>query len=703
MTANLKKLHCEYLQHLEKEYGSVKKDIKPITLYNLKRQLDGSYITTAIIELDGEGIAKVGMKEYPVSVQPQEGHLVISGLEEHEEHEIKRIYVYMNQTVMLEKLIEEFTRYEPNDVSKSLFESEVKIKCKQKLVIEGLNEMQTKVVCAGLMESLLVVGPAGAGKTKTIVELIKRYIENGKRVLVASNANLAVENVFENLIQKIELEKDQIVVGIKTDMEVLQEYAPKKILEQKVFELKDEEEILEEAKITLAKMKQELLVLIEPIETQISMSENLVASLEKDVAICKSDIRRFEGLLKDYENRLKKINDNVFLSAMMTLVNSQKTDELRNNITETTKLIEHKKLSCTKIEERILEINKTSGEAKESIEERKMKLQEALAQEEICKSRLKEIREEIMNVSKRNIFKDAKVAGVTLMSCAINKKIKEADFDVLIVDEGSMATIPMLLLAINCVKEIAVIFGDPTQLSPVAKIDELKKSVYDILGVSESFRNGEMHDKTLMLDTQYRCHPRIASVVSDMFYGGMLKNGKVVEGNKSPMAIKNTNKYPPHYRPDNGSYVNVINRNIAMEYTKLALERGQRSIAVITPFKGQSNIIQNMYDELFADEYPDADFKAATIHSFQGKEKDFIIFDLTFGKSLNRGLGIPKMLQGEKGSEASKLLNVAMTRAKDFFIVIADLEYTYQTLLEMPNGEDQILFQWLKRLEMELN
>ncbi len=141
----------------------------------------------------------------------------------------------------------------------------------------------------------------------------------------------------------------------------------------------------------------------------------------------------------------------------------------------------------------------------------------------LAQTRVSEIKEEITAVIGEDIFSSAKVAGATLMSVAINQRIKRANFDVLIVDETSMANVPMLLLAMQAVGKKVILFGDPMQLPPVAQTKELKVSIYDILGIKDSFLSGKVHPKCVLLDTQYRCHPEIAQLNSELFTEVCLK------------------------------------------------------------------------------------------------------------------------------------------------------------------------------------
>jgi superfamily I DNA and/or RNA helicase len=68
----------------------------------------------------------------------------------------------------------------------------------------GLNESQRAAVQFALSSSdvALIHGPPGTGKTTTVVELIRREVRRGHRVLVCAPSNTAVDNLLEKLLER---------------------------------------------------------------------------------------------------------------------------------------------------------------------------------------------------------------------------------------------------------------------------------------------------------------------------------------------------------------------------------------------------------------------------------------------------------------------------------------------------------------------
>ena len=81
------------------------KQSKPLKLYNLNRKEGGLYVCTSPLKLDGEGILKVGNKDYSVSVQTANGIVAVNGLEECETETIREALLFQDQTALLQAVV----------------------------------------------------------------------------------------------------------------------------------------------------------------------------------------------------------------------------------------------------------------------------------------------------------------------------------------------------------------------------------------------------------------------------------------------------------------------------------------------------------------------------------------------------------------------------------------------------------------------
>lgn len=699
-----KRRYEEYLSLLSQEIEETGRSSKPIQIKDLQKDSsNGIFQARLPFCIEGDGIIKIPgiTNEHHCSVTTNDGIVSIAGIEDLEYASLKEAFIFLDQLSLLKKVQIEFANFQETEVISSLFnEEEVLEDTKDKVVLEELNASQNLVLnTARNKKNFLVVGPAGTGKTKVISEIIKNQISAQKRVLVVSNANMAVENVFESLFRdkNLSLEQEDVVIGIKTNLDVLKKHQPKAIAEKKYLFLNDEKVLLVEIKDKLISQQTKLQTEANALIGKLTNLQEEEAKEKKARNLLSLEIKNLTLKMEELQARIAKLKNNSLIAAFQSLISGDKIEELELEKTMISEKLNIKKTAFLSLVDYSSSVSDCSGR----LEDLEKQIETIKEQIKVCAKRLQEIKKEVEENISANVYAAAKIAGATLTSAAINKKIAEAKFDIVIVDEGSMATMPLLLLSLSCAQEQVIIFGDPAQLSPVAKTSALKKSIFDEIGISDKFRAGEPHSKAIMLDTQFRCNHKIAAITSKLFYGGKLKNGKASTVDaKMPIVIKNTNGYGAYFKAENGSFTNPVNAKIAIEYVKIAIEKGQNSIAVITPFKAQASLIQDLFDKELAS-YEDVDFKAATIHSFQGKEKDFVIFDLTFGQT-NKNIGMPRMLVGDKTSEMAKLLNVAMTRSRNYFVVICDVEYTISCLESMLDCEQQILYEWIKTIQQEV-
>lgn len=87
------------------------------------------------------------------------------------------------------------------------------------------NQMQLEAIVKGILteDLLLVLGPPGTGKTTVILSWVEYFLSQGKRVLISSQNNSAVDNVLERL------DKDREIVRLGREEKVqgnCKEYIP---------------------------------------------------------------------------------------------------------------------------------------------------------------------------------------------------------------------------------------------------------------------------------------------------------------------------------------------------------------------------------------------------------------------------------------------------------------------------------------------
>ena len=121
------------------------------------------------------------------------------------------------------------------------------------------------------------------------------------------------------------------------------------------------------------------------------------------------------------------------------------------------------------------------------------------------------------------------------------------------------------------------------------------------------------------------------------------------------------------------SRLNRYHAEVSVHLAQLVLEsmpqesRKQECIGIVTPYAAHREVLKDLVRgtelETFA--------RVGTVHAFQGLEFDAVIFDLVESP----GLAIAPFLKGGWGSEAMRLMNVAVTRARHKLLIVANMEY----------------------------
>ncbi|WHY89471.1 AAA domain-containing protein [Neobacillus cucumis] len=290
--------------------------------------------------------------------------------------------------------------------------------------------------------------------------------------------------------------------------------------------------------------------------------------------------------------------------------------------------------------------------------------------------------------------KDALIVGTTLAKAASDASIYEKDFDVVILDEASMAYVPQAAFAATLGKRI-IICGDFKQLPPIASSRDalvaewLREDVFHRAGVVEWVNKGELHPHLFLLKEQRRMHPEISAFTNRFIYQSLVGDHVSVHGSRSQIVEKApfpqkasvmvdtsyTGAYCMTERTSN-SRMNVWQLLLSFQLIHESYLAGAKSIGYVTPYRAQANLMELLLNELFQNERMSADIIAATVHRFQGSERDVMVFDTVDGWPLERA----GMLLTGKDSE--RLINVAITRTKGKFIHVGNQTFIRQHIYQ---------------------
>lgn len=300
------------------------------------------------------------------------------------------------------------------------------------------------------------------------------------------------------------------------------------------------------------------------------------------------------------------------------------------------------------------------------------------------------------SVNERSELRKKQLVATTLAKVCTSDLFFDLEFDAVIVDEGSMASLPYLMVLSSLSKWHMVVVGDPMQLPPISITTDrearefLEKDIFTTVSGAETTSDlFAWHDEhpsyTAFFDTQYRLEESLADVISTVFYEGRLKTDKPSEtlsmnDENRAFHLVDTSKYNPYLEQKTGERgfkpINLVHQEVVERLIQKLAGRGvaMHQIGIIVPFRSAVYDLRNrLYDAGIRD------VEVGTIHTFQGREKDFIIFDTVMsgekqGGSL-RHYSVRPLDEGKNGLSVPRLLNVAFSRSKKELVVIADMNH----------------------------
>lgn len=258
-------------------------------------------------------------------------------------------------------------------------------------------------------------------------------------------------------------------------------------------------------------------------------------------------------------------------------------------------------------------------------------------------------------------------------------------FDLVVIDEASQCSLPDIVPLLFRAKR-ALIIGDPMQLSTISRLDPARAArvrrehglaadwldEHGLLAANSAYAAAERASaEPLLLDEHYRCHPDIANAASSLFYGGRWtvltdSRGRPSTGGAAVVGVDV--RGTPARGASGRSWINQEEADqIADEVGELLrVLPGHATIGVVAPFAAQAQLIARQVTDRFG-ELGESRFLSATVHKFQGRQRDVMLFSLT-------ARGKPARSAMAWLNKQPELWNVAITRARSHLYLVGDLE-----------------------------
>lgn len=540
----------------------------------------------------------------------------------------------------------------------------------------GCNASQYKAVKSALENQISVIeGPPGTGKTQTILNIIANLLIADKTVQVVSNNNSATANILEKLSSS-KYEMGFIIASLgnaNNKAEFIQAQTGKypditswkgisahtASVAQKLREQSVKLKSVFEKQERLAIAKQELQTLetekkhFEKYDCE-TKSESLNIRVRKNISSkAIMDLWQTCQLFSDAEHKMSfwfrfksrfiyGISDwNFYLQDIAKIITAFQAIYYQ---------IKHKELTD---EISTLKADLCKVKASELLSDFSDLSMRYLKSTLFCKYGNKNARPVFTEedfFKKPSAIQDEYPIVLSTTHSSRSSLCKEAFFDYLIMDEASQVDVATGALALSCAQN-AVIVGDTKQLPNVVteNMRQRAKAIFTAHQINNSYSFADnsflksvcelLSDipKTLLKE-HYRCHPKIINFCNQKFYGGELII--MSEDNEEPDVLSVVKTVQGNHARGhmNQRQIDVICKEI-LPKSPFAVNE----IGIIAPYNRQVTALKAAINNSHLD--------IATVHKFQGREKDEIILSTVDNEITDF-------------SDDPYLLNVAVSRAK---------------------------------------
>ena len=442
--------------------------------------------------------------------------------------------------------------------------------------ITDLNDSQNEVIKAVYKNNLVACSaPAGNGKSECIINLALDFLMKGKRVLVCSQQDRAVDVIYERL-KNLNIEGLAFRFGGKDSNTRMASY------------------------------------ILDLIEQKVNLKHNngniVKALFKKDEII--------EALRTNRANKIKEVLAD--------------TDKRKTLITLSKALLQNNKVKREKI---------------------------------------------LKTIDFDCVFDLMPCVCINLQNLGDILPLEKGQWDLVLIDEAAQCTTNIAISAMYRAQKMAV-FSDRAQLAPLIWLERKKEQAFftkfDVpqdLQLSWSYTKNSLFDfcsfyaeASVLLDTHYRCVANLMEFPNREFYNNSCKIVKPAKDG----AIKKI--FIEGAKMETQKHLNYKEAEKAIELLKKIIkeckQKGEKkSIGLICPFSNMAKYVQNkILEEISYNDIEDFEILASSIYSFQGSEKDIILWLTTITNDSHRAM--------RTFLENKHTFCVACTRAKEQMYVL---------------------------------
>ena len=554
-----------------------------------------------------------------------------------------------------------------------------------------LNTSQTKCLKKVFNNSLnMIQGPPGTGKTFLasfiIYNIFQKRKDNHDKILVCAPSNSAADNLALCLMKLNNSLNSINNIDNKNEIENINENINK----------------INDINVNNEKIKMKLLRVYPKVKEFVEVNKNLIEiSLHKKLCYAIEEYKQMRKNKRCYEE-----NDSKEIILGENINESFGLESINNSINQSMKSFFSNGTNFNFIS--------TNLKDSENINENRNIETEPINNIDIGPKKIKNITDNIIN--EHDII-------ISTCSTSFGTKLINSDFKYVLIDESTQCCEIECLLPIVHGSRHVILIGDQKQLGPTILYPKSSKVGMNISLFERMIKI--YPDNYMMLKKQYRMNQELSEFSSEFFYAGKIKNSSKHKESKYAKKImkkfnwpkkdipimfintnnkttykynltnmnkiknknsNNNNNYFTSEKEIGKSYENELEAEITVKILDMlnsikSYKSGKYDIGIITPYLGQKKLIleklchSNNYAKEDFDYYNNDVINIASVDSFQGKEKDFIIIN-TVRSNIKSNIGFVK---------DPRRLNVSLTRAKHGLIIIGDAHCLSNSIGEKDN------------------
>lgn len=599
-----------------------------------------------------------------------------------------------------------------------------------------LNSAQQEAVARALgSEISFVWGPPGTGKTEVVSRIVEGCVKQGLRVLFVAPTHVAVDQALERVCELLSAVSgfDAGLVQRVGDIQVgsLRERYESFIIAQQVLD-----RLTSELSARIQQLRERQSQLTKQIDTRKRL-DSVAAGLNakqrqrsKHADERQARNTRIAYLTTVVDQLRRQIDEAANRTGLFAGWAAKKANKWQAELLGIAHEIHEQQAASHALETAIQQLDpeiaelaaEANGVATTVGPETLSQLQRSAEQ---VQCELKQLDGQIKEVE-QTLAGNCQVAAMTVHR-SIRGRIPLRSVDVVVIDEAGMVDLPTAFhLASRATKRL-VLAGDFRQLPAVVSGDNdrrataqerelvrqwVARDAFHAAGIVGT--NGvARHDQRLVrLDTQYRMRPGICEVVNAVAYpDSPLQTGRDDTSTvppspmlDAPLVLLDTSDCAVE---GSSAYRNEVHAALVRELVRflqhddvLPARRADdaapgKTLAVIAPYRDQVRLLDGQLRERFGEFYEGL---VDTVHRFQGSQRPVVVVDTVTGASSQ--LGIFFESNGLQSSTC-RLLNVALSRARDHLVVVANLRHLRAKLSQA--SEVRVILDLLERKAQRIN